>query len=206
MTETQIKRICSSLGVVENEFIQVPLLRTILMETNQGIEYHQDFIKVNTHENFIEIKQYHPIIKSGLISPNVVIDNDDNDNPKCSTLKVSMPNAPIWRHDKYFSFRNSHAGDKLLRLSATGATLESHKIIAVNFRKIYLDSIINPLDSGESYIYLDGETTTAKQDLLDPKLFFEYKPMSNNYADIYIQFDAITGFELVSEKVGNGGI
>lgn len=206
MTKDQITRICSSLGVVTDQFVQVPTLRAILTETNQGLEYHQDFINFNTENEFVEIKEYTPEIKSGIISPNAVISDDEEDNPKQSTLKVSITHAPIWKRDRYYPFRMPKVNDKVIKLSSSGSILESHKIIAVNFKKIYLDSVMNKLETGESLVYLDGATTTAKQDIKNPKLFFDYIPISNNAADIYIQFDAITGFELVSEKVGNGGI
>ena len=67
MTSSQIKRILSGAGIDYSGITQIPQLRTIFVNTPQGIDTYKDFIYFDFTNGIIKIKKYLAELAAGRI-------------------------------------------------------------------------------------------------------------------------------------------
>ena len=61
MTSAKMTAVLDKLGISANTETQAPLIKTILLDNNQGIDYHRDLITFDTTNELIKIKFNKPL-------------------------------------------------------------------------------------------------------------------------------------------------
>lgn len=193
MTENQIKRFLKSIGKTKSDGesgLRIPQLRAIVADRMQGTLYHNDIIRFNFDDELIEIKKYMPKVSNGIL--NIL-------NGKNNTLNI-IQNSFLQKNIKDFNYRKPRIGDKIYNVVNGNTTLLGIIESITDFR-ITLD---RPIQNGtyENLIYTDPKSTldNSVQDAFVKNLFIEYKPITNNVADIYLDFNNISGFNTFSEN------
>lgn len=194
MTVEKIKALLSRLNVPENEVVQIPELRTIIMTTNQGLDYRRDFLIFDTKNGLLKIKQYSAKGAAGRIT---------NDFTMIDSKTMKSKHSISYCHPKY-SFKKIESGDILFTVEKkTGKIKDIFEVEFATNEIIKLKSDLHYDITGEILCFTTKENYTKMiQDKIDKSLFLIYTPYSNNKADIYLDFGYILGFEAQSPLVG----
>lgn len=194
MKTSQIKRILEGLGYEIDQVVQIPEIRALISGSNQGINYHEDFLKFKS-SGIISIKRYKYKPVSGRLS-NMVIFNGKN-------ILSSQSNLYI-RHN-FYPFRAPKIGDTVFFIDNSGKIIsEKSKIIAIANKQITLDNDISSYRKNDTQIvYTDTELfDSSVQDKRTPALFFKYNEITKYTSDIYLDLSQLIGIEMHSGKIG----
>ena len=167
MEKVQIEALMKSLKIEKNKLVQVPGLRTIFMSTNQGLDYHENFLYFDTENELLKMKEYKCEGRSALIK------NCKLEEP--GIIESCFPRRLLnYCQHPYYKFRLPKVGDILFILN--GNTIEYHPITKAesyfleveNLEEIPANSIVGYKSSENGLI----------QDVKDPKLFLKYTTLS----------------------------
>lgn len=193
MTFAQVKRIFEGAGYSTTGVIQTPLIKTLVFTTNQGIDYHRDFLSFDETLNLLKIKQYNYKPINGIFADFVI----DGNNLSSS--------SNIARLNKFYPFRSPRVGDIVFLVDSAGTIAsKTYTITWREFNSIQLDKEITNYSSDKTICYADPEFyTSAVADPLDKYLFFYYSPYTSRTADVYIDLTYFMGIEATSNHLGN---
>jgi len=193
MTFAQVKRIFEGAGYSTTGIIQTPLIKTLVFTTNQGIDYHRDFISFDEDLNLMKIKQYNYKAINGIFDGFTVSAN------------VLKSETTISRINKFYPFRNPRVGDIVFIVDSTGAIeANTYTITWREFNSITLDRELTGYNSTKVICYADPELySSAVADPLDKYLFFYYSPYTTRDADVFIDLTYFMGIEAISTHAGN---
>ena len=199
MTSAQIKRFLQSLNISDSDArsgVRIPQLRIIIADRNQGTLYHRDLIRFNFSDELIEIKQFNAKAANGVF--NVLRGNGHY-------LNV-IQNSTCKKQTKNYSYRNPEVGDKVYNVVNNRLVLLGTIQKLTDF-KIELDTEVDNIEYS-NLIYADAhqDIGLAEADPFNKNLYISYSPISNNVADVYMNFDGIIGFGTHTSATGLIGI
>lgn len=194
MKTSQIKRILEGLGHEIDQVIQIPEIRALISGSNQGINYHEDFLKFKS-SGIISIKRYEYKPISGRLSNNVVFNGKE--------VVSSQSNLYI-RHN-FYPFRAPKVGDTVFFIDNSGKIIsKKSKINSIISKQITLDEDISSYRKDDcQIIYADTDLFESSiQDKRTPALFFKYNEITKYTSDIYLDLSQLIGIEMHSGKMG----
>lgn len=194
MKVSQIKRILEGLGYSMDELLQVNEFRALLLSTNHGLNHHEDFIKFDSSNNIITIKNYNYKVISGRLSNNVAFNGSS----------ILYSSNLYLRHNVY-PFRVPKVGDTVFMINSDGEVISPYsKILSITNGKVELDSNIGSYRKDDSMIvYADSSyLKDSVQDKIQKALFFVYSPRTNFKNDWYLNGNELLGIELHSSIPG----
>lgn len=194
MTGKKMLSLLNRLDLKANEMIQTPEIRTLFLTTNQGIDYHRDFIYFDTANEMIKIKQYKANGAAGRINEHFDLSADKK--------TLSSLGKIYYTHPKY-QFRRILPGDKLFILNRADGSIEktTYTVESAGQYQIRIDKEL--IFNKDTQVLCYSEDGNMVQDLVDKSLFLKYTPYTNNKFDIYLDMNALLGIELQSKLAGN---
>ena len=195
MTSAKMTAVLDKLGISANTETQAPLIKTILLDNNQGIDYHRDLITFDTTNELIKIKFRTAEAVNGCLVGTEI----DGDN---GTILKSE--GAIYSENNKFPFRRPLIGDTVYGFDKNNKAVKKGIITAVGKKFIVLDTGLKKEDLTNGLIYCsESKFATSEQDPLDNKLFLTYKNYSSNKYDVYLDMNKVIGFELRTSRLGN---
>lgn len=176
-------------GIPLNTPTQIPELRTIIGETNHGIDSMKDLITVDTTHNLIKIKEREYKGANGkLVFTRDVDGTLSNERGNIFILH------PIHR------FRAPIKGDIVyLADKSTGEILKTkYTVIAAAASCLMLDRTLESYDKSKyTLCYSTSELLdSATESPEDPTLLIKYSPITNFSTDVFIDSEFIFGLEM----------
>ena len=192
MTENQITRILDGMGISGLSGLQLPSVRTLVLTTNQGIEYNQDVITFDTANDLVKIKSFKCEGISGRF--------DDNWEETDTGIKFNKVLAHRW-----YPFRDPKKGDIIFIVrngELANLTTSIAKIDAEN-RIVFEDEI--DLRRNDIICYADpiAFANNPVADPTDPSLLLKKTPISDNAFDTYLDMNELVGIESVMGMAAN---
>lgn len=196
MKKVSIERFLTSIGKSGGEWLQLSELKQIALNSdgNQNISYLGDRVKFDLENELVLIKKYKYELVSGKVLGNPILSSDKT--------KLIIPGrrpfdsfALTPNNEFYGSFRYPKIGDNLLIISENGTVLVKIASITSDLKGtiIGLDSEITGDPKKISAYYIDPEKMGSSSPIPGTSIYISYSEMTNNPADIYIDFAQISG-------------
>ena len=192
MTTATMKRILKSFNITNNfEDLQIPAMKTLFMNTNQGLDYHRDFLTFDMSTETLKIKQMKAIqVSDELETENIKVGEDD----------VIYFNLKMYRNSPSKVEKIAKDDKVLLIDKRTNSSDGTFTVQMVGRSFIQLDKPIN-VEFYHKLVYVKNNNY-IKPDPLDKFKFYVYTPYTKNAYDIYLPFNEIIGIEMQSGYVG----
>lgn len=195
MTSKKMEALLEKLGISANTEVQTPEIRTILLDNNQGVDYHRDLITFDTTNELIKIKFRYAKAVNGILLGTII--DGDNSN-------ILKSDGPIYSVNSKYQFRKPIEGDVVYTFDKNKKAVKVGNIVGITKKAIILDGSMSTDDIKNGLIYCSTtDFATSEQDPGDSKLFLSYTNYSSNKFDVYLDMNRVIGFEFKTSRIGN---